>query len=51
MTIRGAGMWHSQFYTLTQPHQVVGGINHPHEGNFGFDIDHRSTNHTRCQSA
>ncbi len=40
VTIRGAGMWHSQFYTLTQPQDVVGGINHPHEGNFGFDIDH-----------
>ncbi|MGW0563319.1 CARDB domain-containing protein [Streptomyces sp. NPDC003016] len=38
VTIRGAGMWHSQFYTLTPPHQA-GGINHPHEGNFGFDID------------
>ncbi|OLF12017.1 APHP domain-containing protein [Actinophytocola xinjiangensis] len=38
VTIRGAGMWHSQFYTLTQP-QDAGGINHPHEGNFGFDID------------
>ncbi|WBB59686.1 right-handed parallel beta-helix repeat-containing protein [Streptomyces sp. WMMC500] len=36
--IRGAGMWHSQFYTLTPPHEA-GGINHPHEGNFGFDID------------
>ncbi len=31
-------MWHSQLYTLTPPHQA-GGINHPHEGNFGFDID------------
>lgn len=31
-------MWHSQFYTLTPPHQA-GGINHPHEGNFGFDVD------------
>lgn len=39
VTIRGAGMWHSQFYTLTEPQDVVGGINHPHEGNFGFDID------------
>ncbi|MEO3816108.1 CARDB domain-containing protein [Plantactinospora sp. B24E8] len=39
VTIRGAGMWHSQLYTLTEPHLVVGGINHPHEGNFGFDID------------
>ncbi|WP_405405662.1 glycosyl hydrolase family 28-related protein [Streptomyces sp. NBC_01104] len=38
VTIRGAGMWHSQFYTLTAP-QDAGGINHPHEGNFGFDID------------
>ncbi|MDQ3785779.1 MAG: APHP domain-containing protein, partial [Actinomycetota bacterium] len=38
VTIRGAGMWHSQLYTLTQP-QDAGGINHPHEGNFGFDID------------
>lgn len=39
VTIRGAGMWHSQLYTLTEPQNVVGGINHPHEGNFGFDID------------
>ncbi|MFC8509877.1 CARDB domain-containing protein [Streptomyces sp. NPDC057411] len=38
VTIRGAGMWHSQLYTLTPP-QLAGGINHPHEGNFGFDID------------
>ncbi|MEE1816185.1 CARDB domain-containing protein [Streptomyces sp. SP18ES09] len=38
VTIRGAGMWHSQLYTLTPP-QNAGGINHPHEGNFGFDID------------
>ncbi|MFD4898165.1 CARDB domain-containing protein [Streptomyces sp. NPDC058411] len=38
VTIRGAGMWHSRLYTLTQP-QDAGGINHPHEGNFGFDID------------
>ncbi|ONK11262.1 CARDB domain-containing protein [Streptomyces sp. MP131-18] len=38
VTLRGAGMWHSQFYTLTPPHEA-GGINHPHEGNFGFDID------------
>ncbi|MDT0418249.1 CARDB domain-containing protein [Streptomyces sp. DSM 41982] len=36
--IVGAGMWHSQLYTLTEP-QDAGGINHPHEGNFGFDID------------
>jgi hypothetical protein len=39
VTIRGAGMWHSQLYTVTEPQNVVGGINHPHEGNFGFDID------------
>jgi len=38
VTVRGAGMWHSQLYTLTEP-QDAGGINHPHEGNFGFDID------------
>ncbi|MER5204748.1 CARDB domain-containing protein [Streptomyces sp. NPDC002825] len=38
VTIRGAGMWHSQLYTLTPP-QDAGGINHPHEGNFGFDVD------------
>ncbi|ROQ65678.1 pectate lyase-like protein [Streptomyces sp. 840.1] len=38
VAIRGAGMWHSQLYTLTPP-QDAGGINHPHEGNFGFDID------------
>ncbi|MEU0098747.1 CARDB domain-containing protein [Streptomyces sp. NPDC006267] len=38
VTIRGAGMWHSQLYALTPPHEA-GGINHPHEGNFGFDID------------
>lgn len=38
VTIKGAGMWHSQLYTLTAP-QDAGGINHPHEGNFGFDID------------
>ncbi|WP_431037500.1 glycosyl hydrolase family 28-related protein [Streptomyces sp. P6-2-1] len=36
--IVGAGMWYSQLYTLTEP-QDAGGINHPHEGNFGFDID------------
>jgi hypothetical protein len=38
VTIRGAGMWRSQLYTLTEP-QNAHGINHPHEGNFGFDID------------
>lgn len=38
VSIRGAGMWYSQLYTLTQP-QDAGGINHPHEGNFGFEID------------
>ncbi|MFF9045909.1 CARDB domain-containing protein [Streptomyces parvulus] len=41
VTIRGAGMWHSQLYTLTPPHEA-GGINHPHEGNFGFDIDNNT---------
>ncbi|MFE0648604.1 CARDB domain-containing protein [Streptomyces sp. NPDC059534] len=41
VTIRGAGMWHTQLYTTTPPHQA-GGINHPHEGNFGFDIDHNT---------
>ncbi|MFC0627911.1 CARDB domain-containing protein [Kribbella deserti] len=39
VTIRGAGMWHSQLYTLTEPQNAQGSINHPHEGNFGFDID------------
>ncbi|MEV4636927.1 CARDB domain-containing protein [Actinoplanes sp. NPDC049548] len=39
VTIRGAGMWHTQLYTNTQPQNVVGNINHPHEGNVGFDID------------
>ena len=38
VTIRGAGMWRSQLYSLIQP-QDAGTINHPHEGNFGFDID------------
>ncbi|WP_166851062.1 CARDB domain-containing protein [Isoptericola sp. BMS4] len=38
VTIRGAGMWHSQLYSLIEP-QDADGINHPHEGNFGFDID------------
>jgi uncharacterized repeat protein (TIGR01451 family) len=37
--IRGAGMWHTQLSTTTQPQNVVGNINHPHEGNVGFDID------------
>jgi hypothetical protein len=37
--IRGAGMWHSVLYTTTEPQNVVGNINHPHEGNVGFDID------------
>jgi hypothetical protein len=37
--IRGAGMWHTQLYTNTQPQNVTGNINHPHEGNVGFDID------------
>ncbi|WP_095976403.1 CARDB domain-containing protein [Melittangium boletus] len=39
VTIRGAGMWHSQLYTTIEPHNQTGSINHPHEGNFGFDID------------
>ncbi|GGK88779.1 CARDB domain-containing protein [Mangrovihabitans endophyticus] len=39
VTIRGAGMWYSQLYTNTEPQNVVGNINHPHEGNVGFDID------------
>lgn len=38
VTVKGAGMWHSQLYSLIAP-QDAGGINHPHEGNFGFDID------------
>jgi len=37
--IRGAGMWHTVLYTNTEPQNVVGNINHPHEGNVGFDID------------
>jgi hypothetical protein len=32
-------MWYSQLYTNTEPQNVVGNINHPHEGNVGFDID------------
>ncbi|WP_369373259.1 CARDB domain-containing protein [Promicromonospora sp. Populi] len=39
VTIRGAGMWHSQLYSLIEPQNAPGMINHPHEGNFGFDID------------
>ncbi|MBU2669610.1 discoidin domain-containing protein [Actinoplanes bogorensis] len=39
VVIRGAGMWHTQLYTNTEPQNVVGNINHPHEGNVGFDID------------
>ncbi len=39
VVIRGAGMWYSEMYTNTGPQQVVGGINHPNEGNVGFDID------------
>ncbi|MEU8655654.1 CARDB domain-containing protein [Actinoplanes philippinensis] len=39
VVIRGAGMWHTRLYSNTQPHQVTGNINHPHEGNVGFDID------------
>jgi hypothetical protein len=37
--IRGAGMWYTLLYTNTEPQNVVGNINHPHEGNVGFDID------------
>jgi len=37
-TIRGAGMWYSQLYSLIEP-QDANTLNHPHEGNFGFDID------------
>ena len=39
VVIRGAGMWHSRLYTNTEPQNVTGNINHPHEGNVGFDID------------
>ncbi|MFG2043527.1 discoidin domain-containing protein [Dactylosporangium sp. NPDC048998] len=39
VVIKGAGMWYSQLYTTTEPQKVVGNINHPHEGNVGFDID------------
>jgi uncharacterized repeat protein (TIGR01451 family) len=39
VSIRGAGMWYAQLYTATEPQNVVGNINHPHEGNVGFDID------------
>jgi hypothetical protein len=39
VVIRGAGMWYSQLYTNTEPQNVVGNINHPAEGNVGFDID------------
>ncbi|BCJ46981.1 hypothetical protein GCM10010168_34990 [Actinoplanes ianthinogenes] len=39
VVIRGAGMWHTRLYSDTQPQNVVGNINHPHEGNVGFDID------------
>ncbi|GAB7046298.1 hypothetical protein JCM9534A_14240 [Catenuloplanes indicus JCM 9534] len=39
VVVRGAGMWHTVLYSDTQPHQAVGGINHPHEGNVGFEID------------
>ncbi|MEN0128905.1 MAG: CARDB domain-containing protein [Brevundimonas sp.] len=38
-TIRGAGMWYSQLYSLIEPQDQTASINHPHEGNFGFDID------------
>jgi hypothetical protein len=36
--IRGAGMWHSIIHCDIEPH-LAPGINHPHEGNCGFDID------------
>ncbi|GAB2597033.1 hypothetical protein Aab01nite_72500 [Paractinoplanes abujensis] len=39
VVIRGAGMWHTRLYTNTEPQNVTGNINHPHEGNVGFDID------------
>jgi polygalacturonase len=39
VVIRGAGMWHTRLYTDTEPQNVQGNINHPHEGNVGFDID------------
>ncbi|KFE72004.1 CARDB domain-containing protein [Hyalangium minutum] len=39
VTIRGAGMWHSQLYATIEPQNQPTSINHPHEGNFGFDID------------
>ena len=39
VVVKGAGMWYSQLYTNTEPQNVVGNINHPHEGNVGFDID------------
>ncbi|MDI1462228.1 discoidin domain-containing protein [Catellatospora sp. KI3] len=37
--IRGAGMWYTKLYTNTEPQNVVGNINHPHEGNVGFEIE------------
>ena len=39
VVIKGAGMWYSVLYTNTEPQNVVGNINHPAEGNVGFDID------------
>ncbi|MDQ1725578.1 MAG: hypothetical protein QOG52_2606, partial [Frankiaceae bacterium] len=39
VVIRGAGMWYTMLYTATDPHSVVGGINHPDEGNVGFDVE------------
>ncbi|WP_250035705.1 CARDB domain-containing protein [Paractinoplanes maris] len=39
VVVRGAGLWHTRLYTDTQPQNVTGNINHPHEGNVGFDID------------
>ena len=39
VVIRGAGMWYSVLFTNTEPQNVVGNINHPHEGNVGFEIE------------
>ncbi|MDQ1701589.1 MAG: hypothetical protein QOF57_841 [Frankiaceae bacterium] len=39
VVIRGAGMWYTMLYSDTNPQAVVGGINHPDEGNVGFDIE------------
>ncbi|MFI5846019.1 CARDB domain-containing protein [Catenuloplanes sp. NPDC051500] len=39
VVVRGAGMWHTELYSDTQPQNATGGINHPHEGNVGFEIE------------